>query len=107
MEHLTKAAKERMDPHHPLTTQSKNLTQKPCDYKIPFSCHYVYTGQKDHQIPTRTYQGCKTRDRMVGSSQQSSKIQYNTDFDETEVLDTIYTMFPHYERSNKNIQTPL
>jgi hypothetical protein len=44
---------------------------------------------------------------MVGSSQYSSKIQYDIDFDENEVLDTIYTVFPHYERSNQNIQTPL
>jgi hypothetical protein len=118
MEHLTKAAKERRDPHtiqqllskndHSLTpVVAKKPDTTPGDHKIPFFCDYVHTGQNEHQIPTRMYQGYKTTERMVGSSQHCSKFQYDIDFDETEVLDTIYTVFPHYERSNKNIQTPL
>jgi hypothetical protein len=88
-------------------SQPNNLTQKPGDHKIPFSRNYVHTGQNDRQIPITTYQGYKARDRMISNNQQSTEIQYNIDFDETESLNTIYTMFPHYERSNQNIETTL
>lgn len=65
------------------------MTQKPSAYNIPFSCYYLHISQNDRQTSSKTHQGYETRERMIESSEHSSKTEYNIYFDKTEALDTI------------------
>jgi len=66
----------------------------------------VYTGQNDHQIPTRKYQGTRLEKEWPTAANNPAKSNMTLILMKMKFW-TPFTVFPHYERSNQNIKTPL